>query len=325
MIKIKFGPRLSIKNLSAYQKAVIELVLTGAIWGFAFICIRWCLEDFSTSSLSFWRFVIAFIVGEAVQFTFSRHTFKNSTSDIKFAFFAGLSLGISLLFQTHGMNYTTATKSSFITSLYVVLIPIVGGLFFKHKVTLQHLALGIFAFFGMSLLLDIYQQSDLQINNFNYGDFLTLGCALASSFHILLIGFSANKVKSAFRFNNYQAFWALFPIVPFLLYEMHSKNIPLWPETVHFKSIFGLIVLSLFSNVLAFYLQIRAQKVLSTTTSSLLCLLEAPYAFLFATLILNEKLNLIQFGGVAIILSCSILSVYIDRPKNRDRQNGSTN
>lgn len=302
------------KNLSAYQKAVIELVLTGAIWGFAFICIRWSLEDFSTSSLSFWRFVIAFLVGETLQFTFARSTYKKSTSDIKFAFFAGLSLGVSLLFQTHGMNYTTATKSSFITSLYVVLIPIVGGLFFKHKIKFQHLALGLLAFFGMSLLLDVYQQSEFQ---FNKGDFLTLGCALASSFHILLIGVSANKVKSAFRFNNYQAFWALVPIVPFLIFEIYSKNMPLWPHVVHFKSIFGLIVLSLFSNVLAFYMQIRAQKILSTTTSSLLCLLEAPYAFFFATLILNENLNSIQLGGVIIILFCSVLSVYIDRPKNR--------
>lgn len=303
----------SFNKLSPYNKAIIELVLTGAIWGFAFICIRWGLEDFSTSSLSFWRFVIAFAVGEALQFTFGRKGFKQSHSDIKFAFFAGLSLGISLLFQTHGMNYTTATKSSFITSLYVVLIPIVGGLLFKHKVKWHHIALGLLAFFGMSLLLDIYSQNDLQ---FNYGDFLTLGCALASSFHILLIGLSANKVKSAFRFNNYQALWALVPIIPFLLFEIQTKNTSLWPEVVHFKSLAGLLILALFSNILAFYMQIRAQKVLSTTTSSLLCLLEAPYAFLFATILLNENLNLVQLGGVLIILLSSVLSVYIDRPKN---------
>ena len=68
---------------------------------------------------------------------------------------------------------------------------------------------------------------------------------------------------------------------------------------------------------MAFSLQVLAQKTLSTTTASLLCLLEAPNAFMFAFIIFGEKLVGYQILGILLILGSSFFSVFIDRPKNR--------
>ena len=165
----------------------------------------------------------------------------------------------------------------------------------------------------MAFLLGIQNSLDMK---FNFGDLLTLGCAVASTFHILFVSSAAQKVKSGFRFNIYQTFWSLLIILPFLAYEMKYNGILLWPETVHLKSILSILFLSFFVTLVAFTLQVIAQKSVSSTTASLLCLLEAPFAFMFAFLILGEKLIGFQILGIILILGSSALSVFVDRPKN---------
>ncbi len=303
-------------GLSSYNKAVLQLVLAGSIWGLSFICVLWALKDFSTSTLIFWRFLFAFIIGEVALFLYDPKNFKNSMPDIKLSLFAGISLGLSLLLQTHGLNYTTATKSSFITSLYVILIPFAGYLFYKKQIKVSHIVCGAIAFLGMAFLLNLQSVTNL---NLNTGDLLTFGCAVTSTFHIMFVGAAANKVKSGFRFNTYQTFWSLIVTMPFLIYEIQTKNISLWPADVQIKSVLSILFLSVFVSLIAFTLQVKAQKTLTNTTASLLCLLEAPNAFLFAFLILGEKLIGYQVLGIVLIMGSSFLSVFIDRPKNRAR------
>ncbi|MEK6628056.1 MAG: DMT family transporter [Bdellovibrionota bacterium] len=292
-----------------YSQAVLELTLAGIIWGASFTLVRWALIDFSATTLIFWRFVIAFLVGEAIHYFANRKLFKNSWSDARLALLAGVSLGLALFLQTFGLNYTTATNSGFITSLYVVLIPMIAALFFKQKIKMHHIVLSLVAFTGMGFLLDL--------KNFtaNIGDLLTLGAAFTSAFQIIFIGKAAKHAKSAFRYNNYQTFWSCITILPFLVIEVRGKNINLWPENPQMLSIMSMVALALFVSILAFYLQVRAQQTLSTTTSSMLCLLEGPFAFIFAAYFLSESLQGAQlFGALVILLSC-VLSVYMDRPK----------
>ncbi len=301
------------RRLNSYNKAVLQLVLAGSIWGLSFICVLWALKDFSTSTLIFWRFLFAFLIGELLLFIFNPKEFRNSMPDIKLSVFSGIALGASLLLQTHGLHFTTATKSSFITSLYVVLIPFASYIFYKKQVKVSHIICGALAFIGMAFLLNLHSETDL---NFNVGDLLTFGCAITSTFHIMFVGSAANKVKSGFRFNTYQTFWALILSLPFLIYEMNAQQIPIWPAHVELRSILSILFLAVFVTLVAFYLQILAQKSLTNSTASLLCLLEAPNAFLFAYLILGEKLVGFQILGIVLILGSSFLSVFIDRPKN---------
>lgn len=309
LIKPASGPKHLIK-LTPFNQAITELTLAGVIWGGSFTLVRWALEDFTASSLIFWRFIIAFIAGETIHYFTNKKLFNESWSDAKLAGLAGLFLGLSLFFQTYGLNFTTATNSGFITSLYVILIPIIAAIFFKHKIKTHHIFLSLLAFTGMAFLLNI---ENLKIN---FGEILTLGAAVTAAFQIIYIGRSAKKAKSAFRYNTYQTFWSCITILPFLVIETRSKNLSLWPEHVSARSAFSLVTLALVVSLFAFYLQVRAQKVLSTTTSSMLCLLEGPFAFLFAAYFLNEKLNMLQFFGAIIILLSCALSVYLDKEQN---------
>lgn len=295
-------------KLNQYNQAVLELIIAGIIWGGSFTLVRWALIDFSATTLIFWRFIIAFTAGEVLHFFVNKELFKNSWSDARLAMFAGLFLGLSLFFQTYGLNFTTATNSGFITSLYVVLIPIIAALFFKHKIKAHHIFLSILAFTGMGFLLNL-ESFSMQL-----GEILTLGAAFTAAFQIMFIGKVAKHAKSAFRFNTYQTFWSCITILPFLVVEVRAKNLNLWPENIQTLSLLSIVALALFVSILAFYLQVRAQRTLSTTTSSMLCLLEGPFAFIFAAYFLNERLNGLQFFGAFIILLSCALSVFMDRP-----------
>lgn len=311
LINLKFGLKfLTKKN---YQIAVLLLLIASVFWGLSFTFVRWALKDFNTSSLLFWRFLIAFLISEVLLFLFQRESYRSSHSDLKFSFLAGLALALSILTQTYGLNFTSATNSSFITSLYVVLLPFISWFFFRKKIHWYHFVLGITAFGGMMLLLNIAQNGLLQLGR---GELFTFFCAVASTFHIIFVGLAATKTKNAFRFNTFQSFWAWLLISPYFFYELTTKATPIWPKETHPTSLIGLLGLVLLVSMTSFYLQVKAQKVLNPATASMLCLLEAPNAFLAAFLFLGETLAPIQVAGVSIILVSSALSVFIDRPKN---------
>lgn len=301
--------------MTAYRLAVLKLFTAAVIWGLSFTLVRWSLESFTTSQLLFWRFLFAFIIGEALFYIFNRKDFKKSNSDIKIARNTGIFLGMSLLFQIHGLNFTTATNSAFITATYVVMIPFIAYIIFKQKIQKYDVALGALALTGMLLLLNVFKDSTFSLANFNYGDILTLGSAATAAIQIILIGIFAKQCVSSFRFNNYQTFWAFVACSPFVFYETQTKNIGLWPEHVSNLALWGLILLVLTVSILAFYLQISAQRNLPTVTASMLCLLEAPFSFIFATILLKESISPIQAFGAFVIILSAFLSVYFEQKK----------
>jgi drug/metabolite transporter (DMT)-like permease len=310
-ISQKFGLKLLIK-INRYSKAVLELTLAGIIWGASFTFVRWALEDFTATTLMLWRFVIAFVVGEIILKLFQPEQYRNSWGDARLAVWAGVFLGISLFFQTYGLNFTSATNSGFITSLYVVLIPIISFVFFRTKIHPRHIVFSLMAFAGMGLLLDL---KEFKLEK---GELLTLCAALTAAFQIMFIGRVAKFAKSPFRFNTYQTFWSCITLLPFLIYETTAHHVPLFPKAPSFRAIASVVCLALLVSVFAFYLQVRAQRVLSTTTSSMLCLLEGPFAFIFAALLLSERLNWVQAGGAAVILASCALSIYFDEEEEND-------
>jgi drug/metabolite transporter (DMT)-like permease len=317
LINLKFGRKRLIKKEYSYFASVVMLVVAGIIWGLSFTCVKWALVDFTTTQLLFYRFFLAFVLGEALLFLFKKEAWKKSHSDILLSLKPGLFLGISLLFQIHGLHYTTATNSGFITSIYVILIPFISVLLFKTPIKKMHFMFAILAFIGMAFLLDI----PTMINGhnhiqFNIGDLLTLGSAVTAAFQIIYIGITAKKSANTFRYNNYQTFWSLCVVIPFLIFESIQKSKSFIPESVHTQSLLGIGLLIVFVSMVAFYLQVTAQQKLSTTTASMLCLLEAPFSFLFAAILIDENLIGLQIFGALLILSSSAFSVYIDRPKN---------
>ncbi len=298
LIKAAFG----LKPLTKRQ-ASLELIFAGALWGFGFVATIWALQVFSTPEVLAYRFFLAVAAGEIlVLFRSSGYFSVAAKTDFLKAAPAGLLLAGMLLFQTWGMEHTTATKSGFITSLYVILVPLFNSWLFKNKAKPLNYAWALVALLGTFVLMNA------SFKQINQGDLLTLICSVFAAFHIIYIGFATRSISSAFRFNNFQSLWCLFGLLPFLLWQ---ERIHL--ETQHIQPWMGILALALGSSLIAFYLQVRAQKILSDSTASMIFLLESPFAALFGFLILSERLSLFQASGAALIIVASVLQILSER------------
>jgi len=289
------------------RQAVFELIFTGALWGFGFVATQWALTTWSPAGVLLWRFMGALILGEVI-FLLAQLRQKEKTpwkEDFKGAIPAGLLLGSFLLMQTIGLQYTTATKSGFITTLYVVFVPVANALFFKKRLSLSGFALVGLALVGTYLLMGV--RLETLSEDINVGDVWTLASALLATVHIIYIGRFSPRIHNAFRVNNFQSLWALAIIVPAAVF-MSAAPV----AAVNGRALTGLFILAAACSVLGFFIQVRTQKVLSDTTASMLFLLESPYAFFFAYLLMGDRLNAWQAGGALLILGAALGMVLLE-------------
>jgi len=282
-------------------RAILELLLAGAIWGLGFVATVWALQDFSPVGFLILRFFIAWIVGEFFRVVVLGYPFW-SPRDFRLSFFAGLLMASFLLPQTIGLLFTTATNSGFLTILYVVIVPILSFIAFRKKYRPQVYAFAGLAFFGAWLLMKA------EITDFNSGDLWTLLCAFTASLHILYLGRYAPYIEDAFRFNNFQSFWCLIVVLPFAPFDpQFSLQSSAWLPWI------GLLSTAIGSSLIGFLIQVRAQRVLPETTAAQLFLLESPFALLFGFLLLGETISALQAVGAAIILLSSYLTLKFEK------------
>jgi drug/metabolite transporter (DMT)-like permease len=281
------------------RQAVFELIFAGALWGFGFVATAWSLKSFTPAEVLCYRFILALAAGELIYLLIHwRRPHWPEKSDVIYSLLGGLFLGGLLILQTIGLQYTTATNSGFITTLYVILVPVLSHLFFKHEVNFKLYLYVLLALFGTVLLVGITPSA------INKGDLWTLACSFVAAIHIIYIGKVSGKIKNSFRFNNLQSLWCFVLLLPLLLRQNHIQT-----HAESFRPWFGILFLAIGSSTLGFYIQVRTQKVLSSTTASMLFLLESPYAFLFGFLFLGETLNAKQFLGAFLIILASYLTI----------------
>lgn len=283
--------------------AVLELVLAAALWGFGFIATAWALREMGPVTLTGARMFLAFIIGTVISLTspnLRQHLNKNQ---FKLAFWPGVFLCITMFLQSWGLKFTTVTKSGFITTLYVLIVPMLERVMLKRRTPKNHMVYVGIALVGVALICHLGQTPANAKSAWNIGDWITLGCAIAASFQIVWFGKIQNDIQSSFVFNTLQTFWT--GVLPFAL-MFAVETVPTHLTTLPLA---GLIELIIGSTMIAFSLQVRAQKKISPSVSSLVYLLESPFAAIFSFFILNETPDWQTLVGAAIILAALIASV----------------
>lgn len=282
-------------------RAVAELVLASVFWGFGFVATVWSFDTFTPIGLTFYRFFVAFLVGFLFLFKI-----KDQIHFVKEHWLAfcggGFFLSAMLLMQTIGLQYTTPTKSGFITTLYVLIVPLLHMIMHK-KANIAMLFLAFIALIGTAMIVD-YRGGE-----FNPGDLWTVAAAWAGAFHILWVDRYSKQVQSPFLFNHGQSAFASLTIGLWLLISGQPAFQGPWSD----RSLWSFVSLSLGSTLFAFSLQVRAQKVLSPMVSSLLFLLESPMALMFSFMILDERLKQSQWIGAIVILTSAALAVWVEK------------
>ncbi len=274
------------------------LLLTAIIWGLAFVAQRAGMESIGPFTFNGIRFILGSVSLLPLIFIFRKKNEKCENLTKKSILFSGIIAGITLFvaasLQQVGMVYTTAGNGGFITSLYVVIVPIIG-LFFGLRVNNQTWAGTVLAIIGL-YFLSVNANFTIQM-----GDLLVLASAFFWAAHVLIIGYYSNKTD---------VLWLA--VVQFAATGILSLTVAVFSEEIILDKIkeaaLPILYGGLMSVGVAYTLQIIGQQKAIPAHAAIILSLEALFAALGGWLILDETFTARQTFGGALMLSGLILS-----------------
>lgn len=287
------------------MKNSLLLFLAAFIWGTAFIAQSKGMDHLSPFAFNGVRNLIGatFLFGLVMVRKISNPSIYEGI-DRKFTVKGGILCGIALtcssMLQQYGILHTTVGKAGFLTTLYVIFVPI-AGILFKKKVEWQvWLAAGMGA-------VGIYLLCMTESFSLSFGDTLVLLCAVGFTVHIMVIDhFSPHTDGVLLSFIQF-AFCGI--VCTVLSFFFGAPTV----DTV--KGALGsLLYAGVMSSGVAFTLQIIAQKDLNPTIAALLMSLESVIAtisgvvaFKIGFLKTDQTMTLRQVLGCVIVFSAVIL------------------
>ena len=196
-------------------------------------------------------------------------------------------------FQQQALFYTTAGKAAFITSLYIIAVPLMG-LLIGQPLRITHIIGCIFAVAGLYFLAF---RSDGQ--PLNFGDFLTLVGVLFWTMQILFIDRFVRWYPGIYLAEGQ---FITASILGFL-------GVPLNGETLSVEMIrqtaVPILYAGLMSSGVGYTLQIIGQAKVPPTEATMLMSCEMIFGALSGFLFLNEMMTLREFAG-CILMTCGI-------------------
>ena len=206
----------------------------------------------------------------------------------------GTFLAAASIFQQMGIVYTTAGKAGFITAMYMLLVPVIGTVFFhKRNSWIVWLAV-LIGVAGMYLLC---MTEGFRLTR---GDTLVCICALLFSGHILCCDHFV-QLGDPIRISAIQfaACTVLSAIAAVILEQ------PTWDKIV--SAAIPILYCGLISGGLGYTLQIIAQKFTDPTIASLLMSLESVFAVIAGALLLGERMSTRELMGCAVMFAAIVL------------------
>lgn len=276
-------------------KSALILLLTAAIWGFAFVAQRVGMDYIGPFTFNGIRFFLGCLSLLPVLFYYHKKSNEeeNKEKEIKYAIKSGISLGcvlfIAVSLQQIGLIYTSAGKAGFITSLYIVLVPIFG-LFLKQRIH-NTTWIGVFISAIGLYFLSINESLSIEL-----GDFLVLIGSFFWAIHILLVDKYVKNINPV-----------LLSFIQFATCSVLSMIVAIIFEDINITAISKVTVPLLYGGIMssgiAYTLQAVGQKHAKPSHAAIAMSMESVFASIGGILILQEKLPLRGYIGCALILA----------------------
>jgi drug/metabolite transporter (DMT)-like permease len=287
------------KNLapSSKQKVIANILLisTTVLWGTTFIITKNLTQTVPIFLYLGIRFTLA-IIGFLPYFIYIK---KINKKIILYGALTGLIFCFAIIFQTFGLQTTTAGKAGFITGLSTIMVPFLTWFWFKKMLKKRVWLAVIISVIGMALLL-LEGESGIVI-----GDFLVLICAVFCAFHIVLT----------------DKFVRLVDVYLYSIVQLTTISLFCFGSSFLFNETFDLINVGLPFWLIMIYLgvivtagtiifQNWAQQHQGPSQTAIIFTLEPVFAVIFASFIIgNETMSLVGWLGCALIFIAILITV----------------
>jgi drug/metabolite transporter (DMT)-like permease len=278
-------------------KADLTLLVVSIFWGSAFVAQRIAGQMGSVYLFNGTRYLLAAVV--VLPFAMrgsrtSKPTYAISRDQYQWMLVAGFVLFLGSALQQLGVVYTTAGNAGFITSLYVVLVPIVLFIVWREKAHWISIVAVVLAGVG-AFFLSTGGRFEVRV-----GDLIELSSALFWTLHVVILG------KYASKFNAMS-----FSVGQLIICGLLNLGIGIFAEksiSLNLPLLGAIAYTAFFSLGLCYTLQIWAQRHTPPADAALILSLESVFAVLSGWLFLNERLTGAQVLGCLLIFVAVLLS-----------------
>lgn len=279
-------------------KGPLLLLITAFFWGTTFVAQSLGSDYVGAFTYNACRFIITGLILLVIAFIRRRKVkeYIPTNKSVKWIFIMAICVGVALFLgatlQQLGINITKSpSKSGFISSLYMVFVPIIGYFIRKKPKPIVWLYL-VMAIVG-SYLISINGEFKLEL-----GDILTLICALMFAVQIVLVDI-INPYIDSIKLSAMQ----------FIVAGILSFIFMLFTESVNFSDIYkalpAIMYAAIFSGCIAYTFQIIGQKYTEAAIATMIMSLESVFALISGVIILKEELTL------RLIIGCSLIFIAV--------------
>lgn len=267
------------------NKSQTLLVLCALFLGASGPLTQIALQSTSIAMLIALRFLLAAFIGIIV---FKINKFDKN--HVKHSFILSIILLITYVAGVTGLKYTSASNAGFIVGSNVIIVPFLNWIIYKSKVTKEDYIRSSICFIGLAFVT-LKGASPI-----NIGDFYCFINAFAYSVYIIY----NSRLDQNLDIKKLITFEYIFVGIFALIYVISFEEM-----VVHldFKNILSITLLSVFCTFLAFYLQVIAQRKVSSEKASQILSLMPIFTVIFDIFKIKKFPTLYSIiGGIMIIV-----------------------
>lgn len=302
--------------MSKKMQSNILLLFTALIWGSSFVAQKSGMDYIEPFTFNGIRMVIGGLVLIPFILLMDRKKARDGAAEpmsdeekakarkkiIAGGICCGLAIFVASSLQQFGVSYTTAGKAGFITTLYVVIVPIISVLLRKRVRPIMWLCvvLGAVGLYLLCMTDDSFKLA--------FGDMLVLLCAVAFAVHIMVVDHFAAKLDGT-KLSCIQFLTSgILGLIGMAIFESPDINAILdcW---------LPILYAGVLSCGLGYTFQVIAQKYAEPTVASLLMSLESVFAVISGAILLHETMSMRELTGCAVIFAAVIISQLPEKKK----------
>ncbi len=274
------------------------------IWGTAFIAQSKGLEQIGNFTFLAGRSYLAVIVLLPVSYMIyksKKRTVKGKHDNEPFItkrlLWAGFLCGGALFFasftQQYGIVLSGVGKSGFLTTLYILIVPLIGIVFKRRVQPVLWLCIGI-------ALVGMYFLCVTDVGGMSRGDLLLVLCAFLFAVQITVVDKYIDSLDGV-----------RLSMVQFAVVSVLSTVFAIALEDISLSAVIGaafpIFYAGVLSSGIAYTLQIVAQKNLNATVASLLMSLESVFAAISGA-VFGERLTTNEIVGCCLVFLAIIVA-----------------
>ena len=280
-------------------RGMLMLLAASFFWGTTFVAQILGMDGLGPYTYAAARFALGTLFMGALWYAYRRkRAADRRAGTFRSGFCAGLPVGLAMFvgvtLQQVALLYTTAGKTAFITTLYIVLVPLATVLL-GHRVRAVQWGGAVLAFAG------VYFLSAHGETTINTGDLLVLICSFFWMAQILLIDRFARTVDAI------ELCW-----MQMIVCTVGSAVLAAVYETFVWMELWNAVVPIVYAGVLscgvAYTCQILGQAYVEPTQAAILMSTEAIFAALAGWIVLGETMNAVQILGCVLLLGGALMA-----------------